>query len=101
MAGKSSRNASQSKSSVPTHERTPPNATPRPARSAAEPVHEKRATAPTDTTAPAVEPSTSTAAHDRETIGSRAYFLWERAGRPWGDGVEFWLQAERELTHPK
>ena len=27
----------------------------------------------------------------------RAYQLWEAAGRPEGDGVEFWLRAEREL----
>jgi hypothetical protein len=28
-----------------------------------------------------------------------AYFLWEKAGRPLGDGVLFWLAAERELRH--
>lgn len=28
----------------------------------------------------------------------RAYALWEAAGRPDGDGVEFWLRAEAELT---
>ncbi len=27
----------------------------------------------------------------------RAYYLWEHAGRPEGDGVEFWLMAEREM----
>ncbi len=26
-----------------------------------------------------------------------AYFKWEAAGRPPGDGVEFWVEAEREL----
>jgi len=34
----------------------------------------------------------------RETISSRAYELWEAAERPEGDGVEFWLRAEAELT---
>jgi len=26
-----------------------------------------------------------------------AYSLWEEAGRPEGDGVQFWLQAEEKL----
>lgn len=26
-----------------------------------------------------------------------AYRRWEMAGKPAGDGVEFWLAAEREL----
>jgi hypothetical protein len=26
-----------------------------------------------------------------------AYFRWETAGKPPGDGVIFWLEAEREL----
>jgi hypothetical protein len=33
-----------------------------------------------------------------EEIRARAYALWEQAGRPEGDGLPFWLQAERELT---
>jgi cold shock CspA family protein/ribosome-associated translation inhibitor RaiA len=32
-----------------------------------------------------------------ETIRLRAYERWEAAGRPAGDGVRFWLEAEREL----
>ncbi len=32
--------------------------------------------------------------HRRET-NEVAYYLWEQAGRPEGDGVEFWLEAER------
>jgi len=32
-----------------------------------------------------------------EAIRSRAYQLWEVAGRPEGDGVQFWLEAEQEL----
>lgn len=26
-----------------------------------------------------------------------AYYLWEEAGKPEGDGVNFWLEAERKL----
>ncbi len=32
-----------------------------------------------------------------EEIRRHAYWLWERAGRPAGDGAQFWIQAEREL----
>jgi hypothetical protein len=30
-------------------------------------------------------------------IRNRAYQKWEAAGKPGGDGVQFWLEAEREL----
>jgi hypothetical protein len=36
-----------------------------------------------------------------EAIRVRAYFLWEAADRPGGDGVEFWLRAEEELRCEK
>jgi hypothetical protein len=29
-----------------------------------------------------------------------AYKKWEHAGRPRGDGVQFWLEAKRELAQP-
>lgn len=32
-----------------------------------------------------------------EDIRQKAYLLWEEAGRPESDGVEFWLRAETEL----
>ena len=32
-----------------------------------------------------------------ESIRELAYAKWEAAGRPAGDGVQFWLEAEREL----
>ena len=32
-----------------------------------------------------------------EDVRVRAYHLWEAAGRPDGDGVEFWVRAEQEL----
>lgn len=31
-----------------------------------------------------------------EEIREKAYLLWEEAGRPEGDGIEFWVRAERE-----
>ncbi len=30
-----------------------------------------------------------------------AYFKWEAAGFPEGDGFDFWLEAERELRAPQ
>jgi hypothetical protein len=35
-----------------------------------------------------------------DAVRVRAYFLWEAAGRPPGDGVAFWLTAECELRAP-
>jgi hypothetical protein len=32
-------------------------------------------------------------------IRQRAFEKWEQAGRPAGDGVYFWLAAERELQN--
>ncbi|HEY1188830.1 MAG TPA: DUF2934 domain-containing protein [Gemmata sp.] len=34
---------------------------------------------------------------NEENVRARAYFLWEQAGHPTGDGAEFWLRAEQEL----
>jgi hypothetical protein len=36
-----------------------------------------------------------------EEIRKIAYQKWERAGKPDGDGVNFWLDAERELSRAK
>jgi hypothetical protein len=41
---------------------------------------------------PALDP-----ARADDAVRTRAYHLWEAAGRPEGDGVPFWVQAEREL----
>jgi hypothetical protein len=30
-------------------------------------------------------------------VASRAYRLWEQAGRPHGQDLEFWIQAEAEV----
>jgi hypothetical protein len=35
---------------------------------------------------------------EHNKIRERAYTLWEEAGKPLGDGVEFWLRAESEQT---
>jgi hypothetical protein len=32
-----------------------------------------------------------------EKVRERAYYKWEQAGYPSGDGVNFWLEAESEL----
>jgi hypothetical protein len=34
-------------------------------------------------------------------IRVRAYQKWEAAGKPAGDGIQFWLQAEQELRAGK
>ena len=36
-----------------------------------------------------------------ERIQERAYLLWEQAGRPETDGLEFWQRAEAELQSTK
>ena len=38
------------------------------------------------------------ARRSKERIRKRAWELWEQQGRPVGRDVEFWLQAERELS---
>ena len=35
-----------------------------------------------------------------DDIRARAHLLWEQAGSPAGDGVEFWVRAEHELRNP-
>ena len=32
-----------------------------------------------------------------DEIREKAYFLWEQAGRPEGNGADFWIEAERVL----
>lgn len=36
-----------------------------------------------------------------DEIRLRAYENWEAAGRPDGDGVNFWVEAERELLQAR
>jgi hypothetical protein len=77
MSGKTSPSAPQSKTSTPT------SAHSNPARAA-------------DT--PPLQPPKKHGAPSQETIRVRAYALWEQAGHPECDGVEFWLRAEQELS---
>ena len=37
--------------------------------------------------------------HRYEWIANRAYRLWEKAGRPSGRDLDFWLAAENEHDH--
>jgi len=62
----------------------------------------KRATAkPISKSVPAVLPTSTNPLRNgkpsEEDIRLRAYQKWEAAGRPGGDGMRFWLQAEQEL----
>lgn len=33
-------------------------------------------------------------------IRTAAYYKWLNAGSPEGDGIQFWLEAEKELNQP-
>lgn len=39
--------------------------------------------------------------YTQEKVRERAYFLWEKAGRPNGNDFQYWLEAERELNVAK
>jgi hypothetical protein len=43
-------------------------------------------------------PSQSAGIVAEDAIRLRAYENWEAAGKPAGDGVQFWLAAEKELS---
>jgi hypothetical protein len=47
------------------------------------------------------EPSADGEPVSEEVIRLCAYRKWEAAGRPAGDSVQFWLEAERELAQAK
>ena len=34
-----------------------------------------------------------------EAIRTRAYLLWEQAGRPGGGDLEFWDEARKQVEH--
>ena len=44
------------------------------------------------------QPTRPTTPPSDDEIRHRAYQKWESAGRPEGDGVGFWLEAEQELA---
>lgn len=48
-----------------------------------------------------LQPPTRNGVADAEAVRAHAHALWEQAGRPEGDGVEFWLWAEQELSNPR
>jgi hypothetical protein len=65
-------------------------------------------TKPGPTTPTTAEPAVAVGEKGREArsvcsddIRLRAYRKWEDAGKPTGDGVQFWLESEQELTRGK
>jgi hypothetical protein len=73
---------------APRGKTAPPAQTPAPARTAQ----------PAATNGAATQPTTQNGAVCEDSIRTRAYALWEQAGRPESDGIEFWLRAEKELN---
>jgi Protein of unknown function (DUF2934) len=74
--------------------------------------HHHRDTLATSTHPGEIKPTSTAAsatlgsANNRKTISEeeirlRAYRKWERAGKPGGDGVQFWLEARQELEQAK
>ena len=73
--------------------------------------HRKHATVPqSGTTGPTTATQTAVASGDKgdnsqvasaEAIRLCAYRKWEGAGKPSGDGIQFWLEAEQELMKGK
>jgi hypothetical protein len=47
------------------------------------------------------EPSPNGQPVSEEAIRLCAYGKWEAAGKPGGDGVRFWVEAEQELSQAK
>jgi hypothetical protein len=35
--------------------------------------------------------------YDQQAVQELAYYAWERAGKPEGNALDFWLEAEREF----
>jgi hypothetical protein len=52
-------------------------------------------------TQPAMHAKPKTLPVSEEDIRLAAYFKWEAAGRPTGDGRDFWAEAEMELRKGK
>jgi hypothetical protein len=67
----------------------------RPATSA----HKPRVAKPAAASPGASEVPIPTSELSEEKVRARAYEKWEAAGRPSGDGVCYWLEAEQELLH--
>jgi len=65
----------------------------------ANPIHPAAAPKPCLSGAPALPVKGSRVSE--ENIRLRAYKKWESAGKPAGDDVTFWQEAEQELLQPK
>jgi DUF2934 family protein len=72
--------------------------------------HKDAPLAQSDPTGPATTTQIASASGDKahnaplvsaEDIRLCAYRKWESAGKPTGDGVRFWLEAEQELAQGK
>lgn len=72
--------------------------------------HHKHATAaesgPTGPTTTQTAVATGANRHNAQVVSAEAirlcaYRKWESAGKPGGDGVQFWLEAEHELVQGK
>ncbi len=72
--------------------------------------HHKRATlAQSDSTGPTTATQTASSAdkdHNAQLVSVEdirlcAYRKWESAGKPTGNGIQFWLEAEQELVQGK
>lgn len=59
------------------------------------------ATTPAQTPVSTCEMKDKTPAVSADEVRLCAYRKWESAGRPNGDGIEFWLKAEQELVSEK
>jgi hypothetical protein len=69
---------------------------PAPTKSVTQPKTTSRSSAPQT----ALPPQKQQAAPE-EVVRLRAYQKWEGAGRPIGDSLRFWFEAERELSQSK
>ena len=56
------------------------------------------AKSPSGSPTPVARAAVEHSAPSTEQIRQLAYQKWEAAGSPPGDGVPFWLEAERELS---
>jgi hypothetical protein len=57
---------------------------------------------PSDTKGDDMNHTSAPGQPDQQAIREAAYYKWEQAGRPEGEDVRFWLEAEQErLGRPK
>ena len=72
--------------------------------------HRQAATAPSGSAGVKTTPQPATASGEKgrkpqlvsaDEIRIHAYRKWEHAGKPAGDGMQFWLEAEQELSQGK